>query len=100
METAIVSLICIALIVFGGMTMSQGFLTSADSTTIGVEEISVREREIMRTELDAAGTTGLSWANSLRVTLENMEPKASGVYIQLRVDDNSLAEADRTRVET
>lgn len=51
METAIVSIICIALIVVGGMTMSQGFLSSADSTMVGVEAISVREGEIMRTEL-------------------------------------------------
>ena len=43
METAVVSLICIALVVFGGMTMSQGFLTTADSTALGVEEISVRD---------------------------------------------------------
>jgi hypothetical protein len=51
METAIVSIICIALIVVGGMTMSQGFLSSADSTMVGVEAISVRDGEIMRTEL-------------------------------------------------
>ncbi len=51
METAIVSIICIALIVVGGMTMSQGFLSSADSTMVGVEAISGRDGEIMRTEL-------------------------------------------------
>ena len=51
METAIVSLICIALIVFGGMTMSRGFLTSVDSTTVGLEEVSNRSEAIMRTAL-------------------------------------------------
>ena len=38
MENAIVSLVCIALIVFGGMTMSQGFLTSVDNSSMGLEE--------------------------------------------------------------
>ncbi|MFH1169785.1 MAG: hypothetical protein V1691_03720 [Chloroflexota bacterium] len=50
METAVVSLICIALIVFGGMTMSQGFLTSVDTTSTSLEEISNRSEDIMRTE--------------------------------------------------
>ncbi len=51
METAIVSLICIALVVFGGMTMSQGFLSSVDTSTVGLEQVSKRDGEIMRTEL-------------------------------------------------
>ena len=46
METAIVSILCVILIVLGGMTMSQGFLTSADTAALGVEEISVRDGEI------------------------------------------------------
>ena len=70
METAIVSLICIALVVFGGMTMSQGFLTSADSTTIGLEEISQNGEEIMRTELNTVSATQPA-ADTLQVTLEN-----------------------------
>ena len=52
METAIVSLICIALVVFGGMTLSQGFLSSVDTTTAGLEEVSDRGVNIMRTELN------------------------------------------------
>lgn len=51
METAIVSLICIALIVLGGMTISQSFLDSVDSTSSGLEEMGDRAGEIMRTEL-------------------------------------------------
>jgi len=70
METAIVSLICIALIVFGGMTMSQGFLTSVDSTTAGLEEMSDRDENIMRTELSTVDAT-LTSATNLQVTLEN-----------------------------
>ena len=70
METAIVSLICIALVVFGGMTMSQGFLTSVDSTSSGLEEIGQREEQIMRTEL-SSNSANMSAANILQVSLEN-----------------------------
>ena len=51
MATAVVSIICLALIVLGGMTMSQGILTSVDTAALSVEEISVRDGEIMRTEV-------------------------------------------------
>ena len=70
METAIVSLICIALLVFGGMTMSQGFLTSVDTSTTGLEEIGQRDETIMRTGLSSVSTS-LPAANTLEVTLEN-----------------------------
>jgi len=70
METAIVSLICIALVVFGGMTMSQGFLSSVDASTVGLEEISQRNEEIMRTELTTV-TASQPAADTLEVTLEN-----------------------------
>ncbi len=70
METAIVSLICIALVVFGGMTMSQGFLTSVDTTTVGLEEIGQRDETIMRTELSPVSASQPA-ANTLEVTLEN-----------------------------
>jgi hypothetical protein len=70
METAIVSLICIALVVFGGMTMSQGFLTSVDTSTAGLEEIGQRDETIMRTDLSPVSTS-LPAANILEVTLEN-----------------------------
>lgn len=71
METAIVSLICIALVVVGGMTMSQGFLTSADTTSVALEELGTRDEEIMRTELSpqTANTTG--GGTTLAVRLEN-----------------------------
>jgi hypothetical protein len=70
METAVVSLICIALVVFGGMTMSQGFLTSVDASTTGLEEIGQRDETIMRTELSSVGTSQPT-ANTLEITLEN-----------------------------
>jgi hypothetical protein len=70
METAIVSLLCIALIVFGGMTMSHGFLTSVDASTSGLEEIGQRDETTMRTELSSVSTS-LPAADTLEVTLEN-----------------------------
>jgi hypothetical protein len=69
-ETAIVSLICIALVVFGSMTMSRGFLTSVDSSTAGLEAAGNRNEIIMRTELSPV-STNMSAANTLEVTLEN-----------------------------
>lgn len=70
METLIVSLICIALVVFGGMTMSQGFLTSVDASTMGLEEIGHRDENIMRTEMTSVSTSQPA-SNIVQVTLEN-----------------------------
>jgi len=62
METAIVSVICIGLILFGGMTMSRGFITSVDSTTAGLEESNRQGQEIMRTRLSAVSAAMVSAA--------------------------------------
>jgi hypothetical protein len=70
METAIVSLICIGLIVFGGMTMSQGFLTSVDTTTAGLEQASSQNEQIMRTELSMVAASSDN-VGALNVTLLN-----------------------------
>ena len=70
METILVSLICKALIVFGGMTMSQGFMTSVDTSTTGLEEVRQRGETLMRTELTPVSST-LTAANTLEVILEN-----------------------------
>ncbi|HSW58614.1 MAG TPA: hypothetical protein VLH15_09440 [Dehalococcoidales bacterium] len=51
METAFVTIICVALMVIGGMTMSQGFLSSVDSTTKNIRVLSQRDQEIMRTNI-------------------------------------------------
>jgi len=71
MATIIVSIICIAMIVVGGMTLSQGILTSADSAALSVEEIGLREGEMSRTDLNADRAAYLSWADLLRVTVQN-----------------------------
>jgi hypothetical protein len=51
METAVVSILCIALIMIGGMTMSHGFMSSVDTTGMGLKEIGVRDENILRTNL-------------------------------------------------
>ncbi len=71
MAALVVSIICIAMIVVGGMTLSQGILTSADTAATSVQEISVREGEMMRTDIDAVRAEYLAWSNLLRVTLKN-----------------------------
>jgi hypothetical protein len=73
METLLVSIICIALVVFGGMTMSQGFMTSVDAGTAGLEEIGQRNETIMRTELTPISTniTLLPGPDPLEIVLEN-----------------------------
>jgi hypothetical protein len=73
METVIVSIICIALLVFGGMTMSQGFMTSVDASTAGLSEIGQRDDAIMRTELTPISTNILlvTGPDPLEIVLEN-----------------------------
>ncbi len=70
METVLISLLCIALIVFGGMTMSQGFMTSVDASTTGLEEIGQRDENIMRTEIKPVGASQPA-NNTLELTLQN-----------------------------
>ncbi len=75
MAAIIVTIICLVMTVVGGMTLSQGILTSADSTVINVDKISVREGEMTRTDLDILRVTPLTWTKSredyLRVTVKN-----------------------------
>ncbi|MCX7912589.1 MAG: hypothetical protein N2506_06490 [Dehalococcoidales bacterium] len=70
METVIVSVICIALILFGGMTISQGFINSVDASTSGLGEIGERTEIIMRTGLTALSAS-LPRPDTLEVILEN-----------------------------
>jgi hypothetical protein len=71
MATVVVSIICIAMIIVGGITLSQGILTSADTAAFSVNNISIREGEYNRTSLDALRAARLSWANCLRLTVKN-----------------------------
>lgn len=70
MDTIVVSIVCIALVIFGGMTMAQGFFASVDSSTLGWDTMEARDENIMRTELAVVSTT-MSTASRLEVTLKN-----------------------------
>lgn len=70
METAIVSIICVALVIFGGMTMTHGFLTSVDSTTGGLEEMVNHTEQLMRTELSSVSAV-LNSPSQLVIRLSN-----------------------------
>lgn len=70
MDTVIVSIICIVLVVFGGMTMAQGFFSSVDSSTLGWDAMEARDGNIMRTEM-AVVSTAMPSASRLEVTLRN-----------------------------
>jgi len=73
METAIISIICIALMVFGGMAMSNGFMTSVDTSTAGLEEVGQRNEIIMRTELTpvSANASLVAGPDPVDTVLEN-----------------------------
>jgi hypothetical protein len=71
METAFVSMVCVVLIVIGGMTMSRGFLTSIDSTSSNIDSISQRNEEIMRTNVQVLSASQIS-GNRLEATLQNI----------------------------
>lgn len=73
METVLISIICIALMVFGGMTMSQGFMTSVDTSTMGLNEMEQMTDSIMRTELTpiSADYYEISGNDRVDIVLEN-----------------------------
>jgi hypothetical protein len=71
MATILVSIICVAMIVVGGMSLSQGILTSADSTALSVNEITLRESEIARTGIDITQAAQLAWSDMLRLAVLN-----------------------------
>lgn len=70
MTTAVVCIICIAMIVVGCMTLSQGVLTSADTAALSAQQLSVREGEMMRTGLTGVSAS-LPAANTLQAVIEN-----------------------------
>jgi hypothetical protein len=60
----------VALMVIGGMTMSQGFLHSIDNTSNNIQVISQRDEEIMRTNIDVL-TANQTASNQLRIVIQN-----------------------------
>lgn len=70
METVVIVLVCIALLVFGVMTMAQGFMTSTDSAALSMEDITVTKGEIMRTDISLIDARKIG-PGLLEVVLEN-----------------------------
>jgi hypothetical protein len=70
MEMIVIVIVCITLIVCGGMMMAQGFLSSADSVAVSVEKITTTKGEVIRTDLSllSARQTGI---DNIGVTLRN-----------------------------
>ena len=79
MESAIVSIICIALLVLGWTTMSQGYLSSVDSTAVELGHMSERAGDIMRTELSAL-TASQPSADILEVEMGNIGQTKLGSF--------------------
>lgn len=71
MATLVVSIICIVLIVTGGVMLTQGILSSADTTAVNVVDICKREGEFSRTDITALRAEYLDWSDLLRITVEN-----------------------------
>jgi hypothetical protein len=71
METAFVSMVCVVLIVIGGMTMSRGFLSSVDSTSSNIDSMSQRNEEIMRTNIQVLNAEQTS-NKYLEIWLQNI----------------------------
>jgi hypothetical protein len=53
------------------MTLSQGILTSADTTAQSYDNMILREGELMRTSVSVLRTEYLSWSDLVRVTVDN-----------------------------
>ena len=70
METIIVVILCIALAVFGVMTLGQGFMTATDITALSVEDITVSKGELARTGISIIDgrSTG---ANTVELVMQN-----------------------------
>ena len=70
MTTTVVCIVCVAMVVVGCMTLSQGILTSADAAALSAQQLSVREGEMMRTRLTGIGSA-LSAGNALQAIIKN-----------------------------
>ncbi len=70
METAFVSVICVALMVIGGMTMARGFLSSVDNTSANMQVVSQRNEDMMRTNISVQEVNQIS-ADTVQVHISN-----------------------------
>lgn len=70
METIVIVILCIALAVFGVMTLGQGFMTATDIAALSVEDITVSKGELARTGIAIIDgrSTG---SNTIELVMEN-----------------------------
>lgn len=70
METAVISIVMIGLLVFGAMTLSQGFLSSLDKTSQAWDEMGKNSENTMRTVLSTISAAQTA-ADTLEFTVKN-----------------------------
>jgi archaellum component FlaF (FlaF/FlaG flagellin family) len=70
MESVLVFIICAALAVFGGMTLSQNFLNTVDSGSNGLLAMEQTQVNILKTNLSSMGAISVS-SSVVDVTLKN-----------------------------
>jgi len=93
METVFVSMICIALMVIGSMTMARGFLTSIDSTSANIDTISQRNEEIMRTNISVEEITETS-STTVEVHISNIGQTKLSDFAKWDIIIHHMAEDD------
>ena len=71
MATVIVSIMCLALVIIGGMMLSQGILTSADTAAVSVADITARESLITRAAVSGVTVESVTFDDALRVRVRN-----------------------------
>jgi hypothetical protein len=70
MTTAVVCIMCVGIVLMGCMILTQGVLSSADTTALSTQQLSIRQGDIMRTHLTGAGAS-LPASNTIEALLEN-----------------------------
>jgi len=62
---------CLALVIVGGMMLSQGILTSADTAAVSMSAISTREADITRSAVTEVTVESVTFDDALRVRVRN-----------------------------
>ena len=70
METALVTILCLALIVVGGMTLTQGYISSADTARAGVADMNLIGGDSTRTGIGSLSASNPD-SDAVEVFVEN-----------------------------
>ncbi|MDD5093383.1 MAG: hypothetical protein PHV74_03250 [Dehalococcoidia bacterium] len=71
METILIAVVCIALILFGALTLSQVSLSSTDEISIAWRQMEDNSGDIARTEITSMGAETQNAGAIVELTLEN-----------------------------